>query len=159
MLLPWRYFILFYGWVIFHCIYAPRLLYPSAWQWMFKFKLLYLFLLTIHLISLVSECPTLNSIAPFTWPVLLPFWWSSFSFQRSLYFVGYGDRASPLTHSLPLPWFPMVLLSYSQHSPCSMTSFPNICLHLPVKLGHVLFSPCAFTQHLLGCPKARLCFP
>ena len=29
----WHYFILFYGWIIFHCIYVPPLLYPFTCQW------------------------------------------------------------------------------------------------------------------------------
>ena len=33
MLPKWHYFILFYGWVIFHCIYVPHLLYPFICWW------------------------------------------------------------------------------------------------------------------------------
>ena len=32
----WHYFILFYGWVVFHCIYVPHLLYPFMCQWTFR---------------------------------------------------------------------------------------------------------------------------
>ena len=32
----WHYFILFYGWVIFHCIYVPHLLYPFICQLTFS---------------------------------------------------------------------------------------------------------------------------
>ena len=28
-----RYFILLYGWITFHCIYVPHLLYPFPWYW------------------------------------------------------------------------------------------------------------------------------
>ena len=28
----WHYFIIFYGWVVFHCIYVPHLLYPFIWH-------------------------------------------------------------------------------------------------------------------------------
>ena len=29
----WQNFILFYGWVIFHCVYVPHLLYPFLCRW------------------------------------------------------------------------------------------------------------------------------
>ena len=29
----WHYFILFYGWAVFHCIFLPHLLYPLLCQW------------------------------------------------------------------------------------------------------------------------------
>ena len=32
----WHYFILFYGWVVFHCIYVPCLLYPFICRWTFR---------------------------------------------------------------------------------------------------------------------------
>ena len=32
----WHCFILFYGWVIFHCIYVPYLLYPFLFRWAFR---------------------------------------------------------------------------------------------------------------------------
>ena len=32
----WHYFILFYGWMIFHCVYVPRLLYPCLCWWPFR---------------------------------------------------------------------------------------------------------------------------
>ena len=32
----WHYFVLFYGLVIFHCIYVPHLLYPFLCQWTFR---------------------------------------------------------------------------------------------------------------------------
>ena len=31
-----HYFILFNGWVIFHCVYVPHFLYPSLCQWTFR---------------------------------------------------------------------------------------------------------------------------
>ena len=37
MLLQWHYVILLNGWVIFHCIYVPHLLYPFPYQWIFTF--------------------------------------------------------------------------------------------------------------------------
>ena len=36
VLLQTHYFILFNGWVIFHCIYVPHLLYPLLCQWTFR---------------------------------------------------------------------------------------------------------------------------
>ena len=32
----WHYFVLFYGRVIFHCVYVPHLLYPFLCQWAFR---------------------------------------------------------------------------------------------------------------------------
>ena len=32
----WHYFILFNGWIIFHCICVPHLLYPFPCQWIFR---------------------------------------------------------------------------------------------------------------------------
>ena len=32
----WHYFVLFYGWVIFRCIYVPHLLYPFLCRWTFR---------------------------------------------------------------------------------------------------------------------------
>ena len=32
----WHYFIHFYGWVIFRCIYVPHLLYPFICRWTFR---------------------------------------------------------------------------------------------------------------------------
>ena len=32
----WHYFILFYGWVIFHCVYVPHLLYAFLCWWTFR---------------------------------------------------------------------------------------------------------------------------
>ena len=34
--IPCQYFILFYGWIIFHCIAKPQLLYPFITWWTFK---------------------------------------------------------------------------------------------------------------------------
>lgn len=70
-------------------------------------------------------------------------------------------RYSLPTHpSLPFPWFPHpVLPSYSQHSPCNMTSFPITCLTLASQIGPTC---CSLLVHSLntcwGAPKARLCF-
>ena len=36
MCCKWQYFILFYGWVVFHCIYVPHLLYPLICRWTFR---------------------------------------------------------------------------------------------------------------------------
>ena len=35
----WHYFIIFYGLVIFHCIYIPHLLYPFICQWTLRLAL------------------------------------------------------------------------------------------------------------------------
>ena len=42
----WYYFIIFYRWVIFHCIYAPHLLYPLICGWIFRL---------LHILAIVNS--------------------------------------------------------------------------------------------------------
>ena len=42
----WYYFIIFYRWVVFHCIYAPHLLYPLICGWIFRL---------LHILAIVNS--------------------------------------------------------------------------------------------------------
>ena len=55
MLLQMRYFILFYGWLIFHCMYIYHVFFIHICQWTFIFHSIFEQILVMQMVSIVTS--------------------------------------------------------------------------------------------------------